>query len=354
MADFSLTRLMIRAALALPTPILRAFSGGAAEVRGGRTLDPRFQFLFHAAPPSLSRSPGEVEDERIAAARGVALMTALAEPGVITEDLSIEGPGGDLPVRIYRSSRVDPQAPMMVYAHGGGGVVGDLETSHAVCSLIAAISRGPVLSVAYRLAPEHRFPAGLEDMAAAWRWACDNAERYGARPGTAAVGGDSAGANFAAVLCQEMKRVGARQPALQLLICAPLNLASEAPSMALYGDGTFVTRARIQWARDHYLGAQADPADPRLSPALSEDLAGLAPAVIAAAGFDPVVDHGEAYARALKAAGVPVTYRCYDSLPHGFTAFGGVVPAAQAAMRQIAGLVREGYENLDPSSRTSA
>ena len=349
MADLSVTRLAVRAVLALPTPILRAFSGGAAVVRGGRTLDPRFQFLFHMAPPSFAGVPAEVGEERAMAARGAALVGGEAEPGVFTEDFSIEGPGGPLPMRAYRPPRIDPGAPVMVYAHGGGGVIGDLAISHIACSVIAAAARCAVLSVDYRLAPEHRFPAGLEDMAAAWRWACDNAGRFGGKAGTAAVGGDSRGANFAAVLCQEMKRVGAPQPALQLLIYPPVDIASETPSMTLYGEGLFASRARAKWAQDHYLGAQADPADPRLSPLRNPDLTGLAPAVIDTAGFDALVDQGEAYARALRDAGVSVIYRCYDALPHGFIAF-EVVPAAQAAVRQIAALVRQAYDALEPAA----
>ena len=119
--------------------------------------------------------------------------------------------------------------------------------------------------------------------------------------------------------------------------------------MTLYGEGLFASRARAKWAQDHYLGAQADPADPRLSPLRNPDLTGLAPAVIATAGFDALVDQGEAYARALRDAGVSVIYRCYDALPHGFIAF-EVVPAAQAAVRQIAALVRQAYDALEPAA----
>jgi len=222
---------------------------------GGRTLDPCFQFLFYMAPPSFAGAPGSVEEERALAARGTALVGGETEPGVVTEDFSIQGPGGPLPIRAYRPSRIDPKAPVMVYAHGGGGVIGDLETSRIACQVIAAAARCCVLSVDYRLAPEHRFPAGLEDIAAAWHWACDNALRFGGRPGTAAIGGDSRGADFAALLGQEIRRVGASQSALQLLIYPPVDIASETPSMNLYGEGQFANRARSKWAQDHYLGA---------------------------------------------------------------------------------------------------
>lgn len=346
MPALSVNRWLLRAALRLPTPILRVFSGGAAAHRGGRTLDPRFQFLSLAALPADGALPDSVEDARRMAAQGLALVAGDLEPGVRVEDLTIDGPGGALPLRAYRPEHADPAAPLLVYGHSGGGVIGDLETCHAACSIIAAQTRGAVLSVDYRLAPEHRFPAGLEDMIAAWRWACDNADRFGARAGTAAVGGDSRGANFAAVLCQEMKRIGGPQPALQLLIYPPLDVAGETASMTIYGDGPFASRARRSWLQDNYLGAQADPADPRLSPGRSADLAGLAPTVIAGAGFDPLVDQGLDYAKALKAAGVAVTYRCHDSLPHGFAGFTGAVPAARDAVVRIAQLVRDAYDRL--------
>jgi acetyl esterase/lipase len=340
----AVNRWILKTALRLPSPILRAFSGGASVHRGGRTLDPRFQFLNAVALPPQASLPDTVEEARRAAAQGLALVAGEAESGVRIEDLSIDGPGGPLPLRAYRPAHADPAAPLLVYGHAGGGVIGDLEACHAACSIIAATTRAAVLSVEYRLAPEHRFPAGLEDMVAAWHWARDHAMRFGARSGAAAVGGDSRGANFAAVLCQEMKRIGGPQPALQVLIYPPLDVASETPSMMLYGDGPFASRARRSWMQDNYLGAQADPADPRLSPGRGGDLSGLAPALIAGAGFDPLVDQGLAYAKALMAAGVAVTYRCYDSLPHGFVSYTGAVPAADAAVRQIAQLMREQYD----------
>ena len=344
MPALALNRWLLRTALSLPTPILRAFSGGAAVHRGGRTLDPRFQFLSQAA---LSAAlPDSVEDARRAAAQSLSLVAGDLATDVRIEDIGIDGPGGDLRLRAYRVERPDPEAPLLVYAHSGGGVIGDLEACHAACSILAATTRSAVLSVDYRLAPEHRFPAGLEDMIAGWRWACEHAGRFGAKSGTAAVGGDSRGANFAAVLCQEMRRLEAPQPALQLLIYPPLDIASETPSMALYGDGPFASRARRSWLQDNYLGAQADPGDPRLSPGRSQDLAGLAPAIIVGAGFDPLVDQGLDYARALIGAGVTTTYRCYDSLPHGFVGYTGAVPAARDAVEQIGRLAREGYGRL--------
>lgn len=344
MANAAVQKFILKTILSLPSPILRAMSGGGVVYRGGRTLDPRFQFFAHAAqkmPPMTVLSP---DDARAASARGLSAMSGPPEPGVRNETLSIDGPGGPLRLRVYRPPNQDASAPLIVFAHFGGGVIGDLETCHAFCGILARIARTAVLSVDYRLAPDHRFPAGLDDVLAAFRWARDNAERFGAAPGVAAIGGDSMGGNFAAIVAQEMQRAGEPQPALQLLIYPAVDVASETASMTTYADAYPLSRSIMDWFMGHYMGPDADPADPRLSPDKSADLSGLAPAVVITAGFDPLVDQGEAYAKRLQAAGVPTTYRCYDSLAHGFTAFTGAVPAADAACREIAALVRAAFD----------
>ena len=344
MADPAVQTFILKTILSLPSPILRAMSGGGVVYRGGRTLDPRFQFLSHAAAkmPSMTSLPPAVA--RDASAKGLAAMSGPSEPTVRTESLSIDGPGGPLKIRVYRPADQDAAAPMIVFAHFGGGVIGDLETCHAFCGILARIARTAVLSVDYRLAPEHRFPAGLDDTLAAYRWGRDNAERFGAAPLPPAIGGDSMGGNFAAVIAQQLKVAGEPQPALQLLIYPAVDVASETPSMTLHADAYPLSKSIMEWFMAHYMGSDADPADPRLSPDKTADLSGLAPAVVITAGFDPLVDQGEAYAKRLQAAGVLVTYRCYDSLAHGFTAFTGAIPAADAACREVAGLVRTAIE----------
>jgi acetyl esterase/lipase len=330
--------------LSLPAPILRLMSGGGVVYRGGRTLDPRLQFLAaqaKKAPPMTSLSPEEARRGETAA---IGAVSGKPEAGVSWEDITVPGADGDVGARAYRPENQDPAAPLMVWAHMGGGVIGTIDTTHAFCTLLARVARCPVLSIDYRLAPEHRFPAGLEDVLSAYRWGRDNAGRFGAPAGHAAMGGDSMGGNFAAIVCQEMKRAGEPQPALQLLVYPCTDVASETPSMTTYADAFPLTRAMMDWFMGHYLGPGDDPADPRLSPLRAKDLSGLAPAVIATAGFDPLVDQGEAYAKALRDAGVPAVYRCYDSLAHAFVAFTGAVPAADAASREIAGLVREGFQ----------
>lgn len=344
MASDATQKAILKLILSLPSPILRAMSGGGVVYKGGRTLDPRFQFFAHAAkklPPMSSLTPAEAV---AGSARGLAAVQGPLEPGVRTESLSVEGPNGPIPCRAYRPEAQDIHAPLIVYAHMGGGVIGDLETCHAFCSILARIVRTAVISVDYRLAPDHKFPAGLEDVLAAYRWARDNTARLGASAAPPAIGGDSMGGNFSAIVAQEMKRKGEPQPSAQILIYPAVDVASETPSMTTFGDAYPLTRETMEWFMGHYMGADADPADPRLSPDRTEDLSGLAPAVIATAGFDPLTDQGEAYAKRLQAAGVPVRYRRYDSLAHAFTAFTGAIPAADAACREIAGLVRETFE----------
>lgn len=342
MASFQ--RTLASTILSLPSPILRLMSGGAAVYRGGRTLDPRFQFMAAQATRMPAMTTMSPEEARRATAEGGKVYGGRPEPGVSTEPLTIPAGERSIPARLYRPERQDPAAPAIVFAHFGGGVIGDLETSHAFCGILAKVARSPVVSVEYRLAPEHRFPAGLDDVLAAYRYVRDNAGRFGAPEGRAVIGGDSMGGNFAAVVCQELRRAGEAQPDLQLLIYPCVDVASQTASMTTYAETFPLSRAMMDWFMGHYMGADADPADLRLSPIREEDLTGLAPAVVVTAGFDPLVDQGEAYAKRLRAAGVPAVYRCYDGLAHGFTAFTGVVPCADVACREIAGLVREGLE----------
>jgi acetyl esterase/lipase len=345
MASANLRRAALQTLLSLPSPIVRLLAGGGAVWRGGRTLDPRLQLLaaFSRGAPAINLLPPE--DARRVTAHGLQFVCGRPEKGVEVEPHILPGPRGEIAARLYKPPRQADPLPVMVFAHFGGGIIGGVESSEVFCSLLAKAAGCPVLAVDYAGAPEHRFPAALEDMLAAFRWARANAERFGAPPGLAAIGGESIGGNLAAVAAQELKRLGEPQPVLQLLLYPGVDLASEAASMTTYAEAFPLSRALLDWFVDHYLGPEADPADPRLSPLRAKDLSGLAPAVIAAAGFDPLVDQGEAYARALRDAGVDVAYRCYDSLAHGFAAFTGAVPAADAACRQIAALVRGKLED---------
>ncbi|HWA63909.1 MAG TPA: alpha/beta hydrolase [Caulobacteraceae bacterium] len=344
MADATLQRLVLKGLMRLPRPVLRGLAGGGVVYVGGRTLDPAFQFLAaqgRRTPPLESLSP---QDARAATTAMVALMGGPLERGVRTAAVEIPGPAGMVPARAYRPADQDPNAPVVVFAHFGGGVIGGLDTCEAFCSMIAARARCAVVSVDYRLAPEHRFPAGLDDVLAAFRWVREHADDFGAPSGQAAIGGDSMGGNFAAVVCQDLKAAGEPQPAFQLLVYPATDVASETASMTTYAHAFPLSRATMDWFMGHYMGPGDSPANPRLSPLRAADLSGLAPAIVVTAGFDPLSDQGEAYARRLKEAGVKTVFRCFDPLAHGFTAFTGAVPAARDACLAIADLVRTAAE----------
>jgi acetyl esterase len=327
MASRWLTRFALRRLMRLPPAVLRLLAGGGVVYQGGRTLDAGFQFLAartRSAPPLATMTP---EEARRSLAQAIALSAGDPARGVKTTAFG----GGPIPLRAYRPERQDAGVPALVFAHGGGGVLGDLDSVDAFCSQLAAATRGPVVSADYRLAPEDRFPAGLEDFAAAFAFVRDNAARLGAPAGLAAIGGDSLGATFAAAVCQQLKRDRAIQPELQLLLYPLLDATAEHGSMATYADAFGLSRASMDWCLGHYLDPADDPADPRVSPGRASDLSGLAPAIIVAAGFDPLVDQGLSYARRLRDAGVQVDYRVHDSLVHGFAAYAGIIPAAKAA-----------------------
>lgn len=346
MTSVGVQRLIVLLLLSLPSPILRLMAGGGVVYRGGRTLDPRLQFLAVQARRGPRISTLTPEEARRGETEGLAPLQGVPERQVRCESLTVPGADGDIPARLYRPDHQDAASPLIVWAHMGGGVMGTLDTSHAFAGLLARIARAPVLSLDYRLAPEHRFPAGLDDVLAAYRWGRDNAGGFGATG--AAIGGDSMGGNFAAIVCQDLKAAGEPQPAFQLLIYPCTDVASETPSMTTFADAFPLDRPMMDWFMGQYLAPESDPADRRLSPLRATDLSGLAPAIIATAGFDPLCDQGEAYAKALRAAGVSTAYRCYESLSHAFTAFTGAVPAADAACREIAGLVRDQIDGDTP------
>lgn len=338
MAYQRLRRALLKTVLTLPAPVLRAAVGGGVVWRGGRTLDPRVQVLWKSRgdPRTLSEvAPDEARRGWAALVRDFGLRPR-AE--VRQETVLLDGPANVITTRLFTPPEQDFAAPMLVFFHEGAGVVGDPEAAEGFAALIAETARCPVLVPEYRLAPEHRFPAGLEDAEAAYRWAAANASRYGASG--AAVGGEGVGAGFAAAICLMLKAEDEPQPAAQLLVCPMLDAAARGGSMDTYGGAWPLSKEGLAWALEHYVGAEADPADPRLSPLRADDLGGLAPAVIAAAGFDPLLDQAEAYARRLKADGTPVSYRCWDALPHGFPALAGVTPAAERACREVAELLR--------------
>jgi acetyl esterase/lipase len=252
------------------------------------------------------------------------------------QTIYVTGRSHSIPARLYLPTVRDNSAVMLVYFHFGGGVVGSLENCDRLCGLIAKRAGAPVLSVDYRLAPEHKFPMGLEDAQAAYAWAVQNAARFGAPVGKAAVGGDSMGATFSAVIAQQAPSRRLPAPVLQVLIYPALDLVSETASMREFADAFPLSGDTIDFFLRHYLPEGADPTDPRLSPGRTRDLSKQPDALIYTAGFDPLLDQGEAYAERLRLAGVKVTLARFESLPHGFVAFPSAAPAAEAALQRIA------------------
>lgn len=343
----SLQATIAKLLLKLPAGLKVKMAGGKALEIGGRTLDPNLQFIAHGAAGQPPMSSLEPEVAQAGALEGLAMFAAKPEPGVSWEDTTIPGQGThQIPVRIYRPDKQNPDAPMLAYWHMGGGVILDVEACHAFCTMVSKIAECPVISVDYRLAPQHKFPAGLEDCISAYDWTLKNAENYGAPAGRAAIGGDSMGGNFSAIIAQESTRRSMPKPDLQLLLYPATDLVTEFDSAATYGETYPLSSDTMQWFMQQYLPDGFDRANVLLSPAQETRLEGLPPAIIATAGFDPLVDDGAAYAKKLEAAGVNVQFKCYDSLAHGFTAFTGVVPAAKEACLEVAGMVRDAYAKL--------
>ncbi len=332
----NLQKFIVRTLLKLPDGILVKMSGGKPLAIDGRILDARAQLLAVQGARQPSITTLDPVTARSATSEGLSLLDGAPRSGVEVQPLEVPGPGGPLDARLYLPAGSTGPLPGLVFFHFGGCVIGDLDTCHTFCSMISDIAGIAVLNVAYRLAPEHRFPAQVHDAVAAYKWAQGNAEDLRMIPGRIGVGGDSAGGYLSAVVAQEAKREGFEAPALQLLIYPVTDWSWKGGSMESCGDVYPLTADIMEWFGAHYLNTASEKDDVRVSPMKEADLSGLAPAIIVTAGFDPLRDQGAAYAEKLKAAGISVAYSCEDSLPHAFTAMTGVIPAANAACERIA------------------
>ena len=250
-------------------------------------------------------------------------------PVAATEDRTVPGAEGDLRARVYRPEGEGP-FPTVAFFHGGGWVIGDLETHDAMVRSICRSSRAVVVAVDYRLAPEHPFPAAADDAVAAARWIAAHLDEFGGDD-RLAVAGDSAGGNLAAVVAQTLTAEGT-PVAAQFLIYPAVDALGDYPSRTENARGYFLEQPTMDWFYGHYAGAWDDAKDPRLSPLRAADLSGLPPAVVVTAEYDPLRDEGEAYGEALRTAGVPAVVRRYDGMIHGFFAMGALSPAARAAV----------------------
>lgn len=306
-----------------------------------RTIDPGVAVLLERINEMPSMSEGSPAQARQAFRALATISASVSPPPAVerVEDLTLPGAEGGLPARLYLPAGVPSPVPTLLFLHGGGFVIGDIESYDAQCRTLCSAVAAAVLSIEYRLAPEHPFPAAPEDAVAAAAWVLANVDRLGGDPERIAIGGDSAGGNLAAVAAQAMR---GRDPgfAAELLLYPATDFGDEdRPSHRENAEGLFLTADDMDWFRSLYIG-DGSIDDPRLSP-LRGELAGLPPTVLITADLDPLRDDGEAYGDALEAAGVEVVRRRYDGLVHGFFAMGPFSVGAQRAVEQICSDLRK-------------
>jgi len=306
-------------------------------------LDPRAKRFLDtlAASGAASTLALTVEQRRRSLAQLLSFAGPLPTVGGV-EERTFPRPAASLRVRIYAPAGVGAHEvlPGLVYFHGGGLVAGSLETHDGICRALAAASRCRLLSVDYRLAPEHSFPAAIDDGLAATWWVATHAAELGLDPDRLGVCGASAGATLAAVVCQSAAALGQPRLACQFLLCPIMDYAAESDSRRSLAQGYLIDRATLEHDLRHYLGPEADRADPRVSPLRAPGVMNLPPTVIHTAEFDPLRDEGAAYAERLRAAGVKITYRCHPGMIHLFYGLGALIPYAGAAFGLMGADVR--------------
>jgi acetyl esterase len=326
---------------------------GAPPTIDGQTLAGDIQALIRIADLAESNSflaGMSIEEARASARRDADVVDGRPPiPMAAVRSVEIPGQGGPIPGRLYTpaNSPDGAPAPLLLYFHGGGWVIGDLDTHDGACRFLAAAAGATVLSVDYRLSPEHPFPAPVEDAWAAFAWVSANAAQLGADPARIAIGGDSAGGNLAAVVSLLARAGGGAMPAMQLLIYPPTDSAGDLPSRKLFCEGFLLTKGDMDAFEAHYLPPGTDPTDPRVSILLAPDLRGLPPAYVATAGFDPLRDEGEAYALRMRDAGVQVALRRHPGLIHNFVNLTAISRTSRGAMLEAAGALRMGLAPIN-------
>ncbi len=265
------------------------------------------------------------------------------EPVGRKEDRTIPGPAGEIPIRIYTPEGEGP-FPILVYYHGGGWVVCDIETHNALCCSITNIAPCIVVSVDYRLAPEHKYPAAVDDCYAAAEWVFENAEALGGDPQRIALAGDSAGGNLATVVSMKARDESAFRPALQVLIYPVTDVDLDRPSYCRCAEGYMLTRADMVWFFENYFGSPEDGKQAYASPLLAKDLTNLPPALVMTAEYDVLCDEGDAYAERLREAGVQVRHSRYEGMIHGFIRHTSLFDQANEAIREIADALNHGID----------
>lgn len=275
-----------------------------------------------------------------------ALSLLMGEPEEVdaVHEVEIPGPAGAVPARVYRPA-VDGPLPATVFFHGGGWVFGDPDLTDPITRALANRTGSVVVSVDYRLAPEHPYPAAPEDCYAAVRWVAEHGESFGADPSRVAVAGDSAGANLSTVVCLMARDRGGPRLAFQALVYPVTDYSFDTPSHRENGEGYLITTGDMRWFWGHYLSGGGDGTDPYASPLRAPDLSALPPAFIATAEFDPLRDEGEAYGHRLAEAGVAAEVRRYDGQMHGFFWMPAAVERGRELMDDMAAALRKAFES---------
>jgi len=257
------------------------------------------------------------------------------------DDRDVPGPGGPIPVRVYAPKDSGTATlPGLIYFHGGGGVFGSIKSHDSFCRVLANASTCRVVSVGYRLAPEHKFPAAVEDAFAATCGIAERARDFHIDPRRLAVAGDSIGGGFATIVCRMARDRGGPDIALQVLLCPAMDMSKNSESRRALATGYFLNQAIIDWTVLHYCAPGDDLTDPRISPLLAEDLFDLPPAQVHTAEFDPLRNEGAVYADRLQRAGVAVRHICHAGMIHHFYAMGGVIPYARTAVAEAGAAIR--------------
>ena len=314
-------------------------------------LEPQAQAFLDEANAAGGAPPWEVPLARLRADfEGFVKSIGIPREAVARiEDRDAPGPHGPVSMRIYWPREAgeggdDTEAlPILLHFHGSGFVLGGLDSHDAVCRTLCNQAGCIVAAVDYRKAPEHKFPAGIDDCWAATEWAAANAASLNGDPARIAVFGDSTGGNNAAVIAQRARAAGGPALALQVLVYPPLDLAADSASYETFGEGYNLTAPVMRWFIEQYLRDEADRADPLASPSLARDLTGLAPAFVLTVGFDPLLDEQLAYIERLRAAAVPVEHRDHAGLFHGFWFMGGRLDAAGMAHTEVAAALRAAF-----------
>lgn len=331
-----------RAVARTPAPLMRLVAGEPI-VRDGLTLDLQVQFMMKLFVTQDGAIPSIPRMRRDTDTMGSWLAQRDTRAGLSVESLQLDGPAGVIPARLYRPHMLNISAPALVFFHGGGYVIGSLESHDLPCRRLALDAGCIVVAVDYRLAPEHPFPAGIEDSIAAFRQVGLRAAELGIDASRIAVGGDSAGGGISAVVAQ-VTRSDAIAPCFQMLWAPWVDLSCRRRSHNAFAQGFFLDTAHLQWYCGHYLPQPSDALDPRASPMLG-DVCGVAPAAVLVAGFDPLHDEGEAYAQKLREAGVPVLLRHYTGLTHPFINIAGSVKAASTAFDEASAILRRAFSD---------